>query len=550
MEVHHVSGLDGIVVQVGHLIHQFGQGLAQVDVDLVGGGAVDGDGQRTLEGVGPAVHSVDAVQVGLDAHALAGGLIGGSDGGDGEVAVLVVLELLGLERNCNLSEEEVYEYWFSRVCSDSIDLVNRTVDQITAGVQREVVYQWDDPKLGIRYVRCGGVCEILDDGTRIIEGYHSDITEEMDQRLRDEIVLKAFASIFYCLFYIDLDKDTYVANFNRFEEAARVIPKTGCFSKALSILPERLCPTSEKEKMRQFADLSTLKRRLKDQNCISIKYRGIEVSWLRLAFVVSGSHADGTPHYLVATVTDISEEMEKDAQKLKYMKESIEANRSKTMMLQNMTHEIRTPLNAMFGFSQLLSMPEETVSNDEKREYFNYIYNSFNMLSMLIDDVLDMANAEHGNYKIQKSEFKVNEMCRSAVQMVEMRLMAGVKMYFTSEVDDNYTVVSDCRRIEQVLINFLTNSCKHTRKGEIHLHLSTTENPGRLTFSVADTGTGVSKDVAKDVFERYKKADDNTQGSGLGLNICKTIADKLGAEIKLDETYTGGARFVFVLPIG
>ena len=178
------------------------------------------------------------------------------------------------------------------------------------------------------------------------------------------------------------------------------------------------------------------------------------------------------------------------------------------------------------------------------------IYNSFNMLSMLIDDVLDVANAEHGNYKIQKSEFKINEVCRSAVQMAEMRLMAGVRMYFTSEVDDDHTVLSDSRRIEQVLVNFLTNACKHTRKGEIHLHLSTTENPERLTFSVTDTGTGVSKDIAKDVFKRYKKADDETQGSGLGLHICKTIADKLGAEIKLDETYTGGARFVFVLPMG
>ena len=461
-----------------------------------------------------------------------------------------MLELLGLERNCNLSEEEVYEYWFSRVCSDSIDLVKSTMKQINAGVQREAVYKWDNPKLGLRYVRCGGVCELLDDGTCIIEGYHSDITEEMDQRLRDEIVLKAFVSLFYCLFYIDLDKDTYVAYFNRFEKAAKVIPMTECFSKALTLVPEKLCPPSEKEKLRLFTDISTLKHRLKDQNYISIKYRGIEVPWIRLSFMVSGYHADGTPHYLVATVTDISEEMEKDAQKLKHMKESIEASRSKTMMLQNMTHEIRTPLNAMFGFSQLLSMPEGTVSDDEKREYFNYIYNSFNMLSMLIDDVLDVANAEHGNYKIQKSEFKVNEVCRSAVQMAEMRLMAGVNMYFTSEVTDDYTVVSDSRRIEQVLVNFLTNSCKHTRKGEIHLHLSTTENPGRLTFSVADTGTGVSKDIAKDVFERYKKADDNTQGSGLGLNICKTIADKLGAEIKLDETYTGGARFVFVLPIG
>lgn len=460
-----------------------------------------------------------------------------------------MLELLGLERDCELSEEEVYEHWFSRICSEAIDLVKYTMEKVTAGVQREAVYQWDNPKLGLRYVRCGGVCEILDDGTRIIEGYHSDITEEMDQRMRDEVVLKAFASLFYCLFYIDLDKDTYVAYFNRFEKAAKVLHMTGRFSEALTLVPEKLCPLSEKEKLRQFTDISTMKHRLKDQNYISIKYRGIEVPWVRLAFMVSGRKADGSARYLVATVTDISDQMEKDAQRLKSMKENIDANRSKTMMLQNMTHEIRTPLNAMFGFSQLLSMPEGTVSDEEKREYFNYIYNSFNMLSMLIDDVLDVANAEHGNYKIQKSEFKINEVCRSAVQMAEMRLMAGVRMYFTSEVDDDYTVVSDSRRIEQVLVNFLTNACKHTRKGEIHLHLSTTENPGRLTFSVTDTGSGVPKDIAKDVFKRYKKADDETQGSGLGLHICKTIADKLGAEIKLDETYTGGARFVFVLPM-
>ena len=461
-----------------------------------------------------------------------------------------MLELLGLERDCELSEEEVYEHWFSRICSEAIDLVKYTMEKVTAGVQREAVYQWDNPKLGLRYVRCGGVCEILDDGTRIIEGYHSDITEEMDQRMRDEVVLKAFASLYYCLFYIDLDKDTYVAYFNRFEKAAKVLHMTGRFSEALTLVPEMLCPPSEKEKLRQFTDISTMKHRLKDQNYISIKYRGIEVSWLRLAFMVSGRKADGSARYLVATVTDISDQMEKDAQRLKFMKENIDANRSKTMMLQNMTHEIRTPLNAMFGFSQLLSMPEGTVSDEEKREYFNYIYNSFNMLSMLIDDVLDVANAEHGNYKIQKSEFKINEVCRSAVQMAEMRLMAGVNMYFTSEVTDDYTVVSDSRRIEQVLVNFLTNACKHTRKGEIHLHLSTTENPGRLTFSVTDTGTGVSAEVARDVFKRYKKADDETQGSGIGLHICKTIADKLGAEIKLDETYTGGARFVFVLPMG
>ena len=83
--------------------------------------------------------------------------------------------------------------------------------------------------------------------------------------------------------------------------------------------------------------------------------------------------------------------------------------------------------------------------------------------------------------------------------------------------------------------------------GEIHLHVSTTENPGRLTFSVTDTGEGVPAETAKDIFERYKKANNKVQGSGLGLHICSIIAQKLGAEIKQDQNYTDGARFLFII---
>ena len=96
MIVHHVAGLDGVVVQVGGPSHQRGQGIAQVDVDGVGGTAADGDGQLALKGVGLAVHRVDAVQVGLDLHALAGGLItGGGNGGNGEVIAVPQLETGG-----------------------------------------------------------------------------------------------------------------------------------------------------------------------------------------------------------------------------------------------------------------------------------------------------------------------------------------------------------------------------------------------------------------------------------------------------------------------
>ena len=99
-----------------------------------------------------------------------------------------------------------------------------------------------------------------------------------------------------------------------------------------------------------------------------------------------------------------------------------------------------------------------------------------------------------------------------------------MKLYYTSDVDDDYTIKSDEHRIQQVLVNFLTNACKHTEKGEIHVHSSLTEKPGMITFSVTDTGTGVPADEAEHIFERFTKLNAFKQGAGLGLSICKTIA--------------------------
>lgn len=278
-----------------------------------------------------------------------------------------------------------------------------------------------------------------------------------------------------------------------------------------------------------------------------MKFQGVLIDWMQVTLIVSDRNENGTVRHLVATIKDITLRMKNEMERLEELKRNINANRSKTMMIQNMTHEIRTPLNAMFGFAQLLSMPESCLSTEQKTEYFNYIFNSFNMLTMLIDDVLDISDAEHGNYRIVKSDFQVNGVCRNALQMAEMRLPAGVKMYFTSDLDDNYTIESDARRIQQLLLNYLTNACKHTRQGEIHLHVSVSENPGHLTFSVTDTGEGIPKDMRKDIFLRYKKANAGVQGSGIGLHICNIISSKLGGEIKLDESYDAGARFLFIL---
>ena len=242
-------------------------------------------------------------------------------------------------------------------------------------------------------------------------------------------------------------------------------------------------------------------------------------------------------------------EKRSELQMQQMLEDNIAANKAKTVFLQNMSHEIRTPLNAMFGFAQLLGLPDGSWTDEEKEQYNAYIFNSYNMLDMLIDDIIDISDSENGSYRIDYSEFAVNEVCRNAIMSVEYRKPENVRLYFTSEISDDYTITSDPRRIQQVLTNYLTNACKYTREGEIHLHCSDTETPGKLTFSVTDTGIGIPQEKSEDIFQRFTKLNDFVQGSGLGLNICRMVADKLGARVYLDNTYTNGARFVMEISL-
>lgn len=456
-------------------------------------------------------------------------------------------ELLGVDKDCSFTEEEFYDYWYSHIAPADVLSKGTSLEDIFDHDHFDSTYRWNHPTLGLRYARCGGVVSVKEDGTRVMEGYHQDFTEQMERTMQDELVVKSLANIYSCLFYVDMDTEQYTSYVNTLHVITKYIPRTGNVRDAMKVFNEQLCKPCDRSALEAFNDLSTIDERLRFNSVVRIHFQSTIYDWVRLAFIVCDRHSDGSVKSMVVAVKDVSEMKEMERERMEELKQNIRANRSKTQMLQNMTHEIRTPLNAMFGFSQLLCMPDGYVSETQKHEYFNYIFNSFNMLSMLIDDVLDVADAEHGNYRVEKGRFAVNEMCRNAILMADMRRHANVKMYFTSDVADDYFIESDSRRIQQVLVNFLTNACKHTVQGEIHLHLSTTETPGRLTFSVTDTGTGIPPEMAKDIFERYRKADCNVQGSGLGLHICSIIADRLGAEVKLDQTYTQGARFLFIL---
>ncbi len=225
-----------------------------------------------------------------------------------------------------------------------------------------------------------------------------------------------------------------------------------------------------------------------------------------------------------------------------------QADRMKTFFIQNMSHEIRTPLNAIVGFSQLLFDSNMLLGEKDKQEFSILIQQNSELLTTLINDILDLANLESGKYTMNIDSHSCNELCRMAVSTVYHRKPEFVKLYFTSEVEDDFQINTDANRFRQVLINFLTNAEKYTTEGEIHLHCSLSENAGKVTFAVSDTGIGIPENKAETIFERFKKLDEFKQGTGLGLNICRIIADRLGGEVRLDRNYTNGARFLFIVP--
>lgn len=226
--------------------------------------------------------------------------------------------------------------------------------------------------------------------------------------------------------------------------------------------------------------------------------------------------------------------------------------KSQKEYLQNMSHDIRTPMNAICGFSQILCNKQirDMLSEEEIAEYGVIIQSNTDLLSTLVNDILDISDMESGKYRMNIGTCNVNDVCRRAISTVKYRCPAGVNMYMTTDVDDDYTIQSDAKRVEQVIMNYLTNAEKHTDQGEIHVHVSLTEHPGMVTFSVTDTGEGVPLENAERIFGRFEKFNTINGGTGLGLPICRKIATQLGGEAKLDTTHQGkGARFIFTHPV-
>ena len=229
--------------------------------------------------------------------------------------------------------------------------------------------------------------------------------------------------------------------------------------------------------------------------------------------------------------------------------EAMEANRKKTEFMQNMSHEIRTPLNAIAGFSQVLVDGNDSLSYEEYHNMTNIMSKNTEVLNSLVNEILDLTSIESDKYIFKKTDVTINEMCHHALSAASHLKPKGVSLLFETTLPDSFSIPTDADRVCQVIYNMLTNALKNTSEGSVVLACSVDRCSKMLVFTVTDTGIGVPIDKQQFIFERFSKLDEFKQGVGLGLYICRIIAQKLGGTIDIDPKYTAGARFVFTLPL-
>ena len=238
------------------------------------------------------------------------------------------------------------------------------------------------------------------------------------------------------------------------------------------------------------------------------------------------------------------EELDRRAEELEL------SNKYKSEFLANMSHELRTPLNSIIMLSKMLSKNEKQSLPEKDVKKAKIIYKSGGELLRLINDILDLSKIEAGKMVINPVEFANKEVVTDMNDLFQgIAQEKGIE--FVTEDKTKSFIYSDKERLAQILRNFLSNSFKFTKKGQVKLSI-TEHDQDHYRYSVSDTGIGIPKDKQQVIFEAFKQADGTTSreygGTGLGLSIARELTKLLQGQIELDSEAGKGSTFSIILP--
>lgn len=226
-----------------------------------------------------------------------------------------------------------------------------------------------------------------------------------------------------------------------------------------------------------------------------------------------------------------------------------ELDHLKSLFIASMSHELRTPLNSIIGFTGIILQGMSGEINSEQEKQLTLVKNSANHLLALINDIIDISKIEAGKVEITIEEFDLSVLARETMDSFAVVVdKKGLELSLTTP--PTLIIKSDKRRIEQVLVNFVSNAVKFTNIGEIEIKI--VKKDKMVEMSVRDNGIGIKKENMNKLFKTFSRIpikDRTIEGTGLGLYLSKKIIDLLGGEIKAESKFGKGSIFTLALPL-
>ncbi|GIR61757.1 MAG: hypothetical protein CM15mP66_12050 [Pseudomonadota bacterium] len=259
---------------------------------------------------------------------------------------------------------------------------------------------------------------------------------------------------------------------------------------------------------------------------------------------------------LISIFSDITElkEREEDLtvnneKLLKAREEAHNANQAKSQFLANMSHELRTPLNAVIGLTEMLKEDAEDDENEDYLEPLDRIHNASKHLLTLINDILDLSKIEAGKIELFEEEFSLPKMVEDVIETSKPLAEKNDNRIEIRMDQDLDSIYADQTRVRQIILNLISNACKFTEKGEVHIEVRKIleVETDLIEISVRDTGIGLSEEQQQKLFQAFTQADSSTTrkygGTGLGLTITRQLSRLMGGDVTVESELGKGTKF-------
>ncbi len=265
--------------------------------------------------------------------------------------------------------------------------------------------------------------------------------------------------------------------------------------------------------------------------------------------------AEGEVTHYAAMKEDITGRKKMEYELIEAKDAAEAATKAKSEFLARMSHEIRTPMNAIMGMTHLAL---QTSLDDKQLDYLKKIQSSATALLNIINDILDFSKIEAGKMQLESIEFRLEDVLDSLGGLVSFSAgEKGLELLFNLDPDVPQVLLGDPLRLNQVLINLANNAVKFTEQGEIVISTKLQQKDNdrvTITFSVKDTGIGLSTEQQTHLFQSFSQADGSTTrkfgGTGLGLAICKRLVDLMDGDIWVESQVNQGSQFFFTAAFG